>query len=131
MRKKLREALDKTLKIIDEKYEEFKDVKGMEPFVQFLLESKAEIVLRHHFHQLDADWLGAVCSDIKWKERHYKAEAGLLSPEEAAARKAFFDFMNSPCDLPPEVDIKPNLERIQQKKRTSGKFLRIFRSKKD
>ena len=119
MRKKLREALEKTDNLISEKMAEYKDVKGMEPFVEFLTESKAEISLRHCFHELDADWLNAVCSDVKCKERHYKAEAGLLSPEEAAARKALRDFFLSPCDLPPEVDIKINTDNLKTKKASS------------
>lgn len=103
LNKKTKAALDKTEAVIAEKIEEFKEVKGMEEFVAFLTESKINIALRLLGGELDEGWLNAVCLDIRWKERHYKAEAGLLTPEEAAARKQIRDFFNSPCDLPPEA----------------------------
>lgn len=111
MNKKTKIELENTAKVINEKYDLFKGVKGMEPFMEFLEECKVDIWIRQLDRSLDADHLKALCADISWKERKYKADAGLLSPEEAAARKRLFDFFNSPCDLPPEVDIKPQIKR--------------------
>jgi len=117
LNEKTQAALDKAEAAIAEKYEEFKEVKGMEEFVAFLIESKINIQLRLLGGELDEGWLNAVCLDIRWKERHYKAEAGLLSPEEMEARKRLRDFLNLPCDLPPEVNIKIDTEKLEKKRK--------------
>ena len=103
MNKKTKIELENTAKVIDEKYDLYKDVKGMEPLIEFLEECRVDIWIKQIDRSLDADHLKALCADIRWKERKCKADAGLLSPEEAAARKRLFDFLNSPCDLPPYV----------------------------
>lgn len=103
MDEKLQKALESTLELIETKKEEFKDVKGMERLIGYLDESVVNAWIKVQSDELDEDWLNAVKADIKWMERACKAEAGLLSPEEAAARKKFVDFLNSPCDLPPDV----------------------------
>ena len=134
MDKKLEAAWAETDKVLDEKMAEYEGVESMKAFYYFLKGAKLDNMFRAMDGRLDEDHLRAVLQDVSWKERHYKAEAGLLSPEEAAARKAFMDFMNSPCDLPPEVDVKIDYKALARKRR-AAKFKRIrdrfFNRRKD
>lgn len=100
MNNKTKKELINTLKLINDKQTEYKDVKGMEGFITKLAEIRANICLRQAGDELYEEWLVAVCSDIRRYEHQYKYEAGLLSPEETAAVKQFRDFMLGPCDLP-------------------------------
>ncbi len=93
-------ALDEMSAFIDEKRKAYKDVKGMESFIDYLEESNVNIALRVVLGDVDADWLKAVKSDITRTERDSKYSAGLLSPEEAAAYKKLRDFLLSKPDLP-------------------------------
>lgn len=123
-----------TDKLLDEKMAEYEGVESMKAFYYFLKGAKLDNAFRAIDGRLDTGHLEAVRQDVSWKEHHYKAEAGLLSPEETAARKAFMDFMNSPCDLPPEVDIKIDYKALE-KKRRQARFKRfkdsIFNRRKD
>lgn len=134
MDKKLEVYWAETDKLLDEKMAEYEGVERMKAFYYFLKGAKLDNAFRAIDGRLDTGHLEAVRQDVSWKERHYRAEAGLLSPEEAAARKAFMDFMNSPCDLPPEVDIKIDYKALE-KKRRQARFKRfkdsIFNRKKD
>ena len=134
MDKKLEVYWVETDKLLDEKMAEYEGVESMKAFYYFLKGAKLDNAFRAIDGRLDTGHLEAVRQDVSWKERHYRAEAGLLSPEEAAARKAFMDFMNSPCDLPPEVDIKIDYKALEKKKR-QAKFKRIrdrfFNRRKD
>ena len=134
MDKKLEVYWAETDKLLDEKMAEYEGVESMKAFYYFLKGAKLDNAFRAIDGRLDTGHLEAVRQDVSWKERHYRAEAGLLSPEEAAARKAFMDFMNSACDLPPEVDIKIDYKALEKKKRQT-KFKRIrdrfFNRKKD
>ena len=100
---KLQTKVNDMIELIDAKKAEFKDVKGMEPLIEFMDESLVNIWLRANADELDESWLDAIKLDIERIERNCKYDAGLMSPEDAAARKKLLDFFNSPCDLPPEV----------------------------
>ena len=113
MNKDLDTAWEETNNILDEKMALYENVESMKKFYSFLKEAKIEAWLRAMDGILDIDHLKAVRQDISWKERHYKAEAGLLSPEEAAARQKFMDFMNSPCDLLPELDLRTDIRKLK------------------
>ena len=100
---KTTEAMDVLEKLIGDKRTQYAGVKGMEGFLTFLDDTIAEVSVRMMIEEVDADYFKAVCEDVKQQEYHHRAENGLLTPEEAAARKMIRDFFNSPCDLPPEV----------------------------
>ena len=100
MNKKTKIELENTLKLIEDKRAEYKDVKGMEGFITKLAEIRLNVLLRQAGDELYAEWLVAVCSDIRRYEQHYKYETGLLSPAETAAIKQLRDFIMGPCDLP-------------------------------
>lgn len=93
-------ALDEMSAFIDEKRKAYKDVKGMESFIDYLEESNVNIALRVVLGDVDADWLKAVKSDITRTERNCKYTAGLLTPEEAEAYKKRRDFFLGKPDLP-------------------------------
>ena len=120
MDKKTETELEGLYGYIEEKQEEYKDVKGMEGFLTFLMETKTNVWLRAQCDEVYVDWLKAVRTDIKRMERWNKAEAGLLPPEEAEARQRLRDFLNSPCDLPPEVDIKIDIDKLNAKRKRSS-----------
>jgi len=103
MNKKLESALKETLDLISEKEKEYANVKGMEKLIEYARNCEAEIRFRQQLNELDKDWLKAVRSDISRTEYICRYEAGLLSPEEAAGRKAIIDFINSKPDLPDDV----------------------------
>ena len=117
MNKELDTAWEETNNILDEKMALYENVESMKEYCTFLKEAKIEVWLRAMEGILDIDYLKAVRQDVSWKERHYKAEAGLLSPEEAASRQKFIDFINGPCDLPPELNLNIDMKKLKKKKR--------------
>lgn len=93
-------ALDEMSAFITEKRKEYKDVKGMESFINYLEESNVNIALRVVIGDVDVGWLNSVKSDITRTERACKYIAGLLTPEEAEAYKKRRDFFLGKPDLP-------------------------------
>lgn len=100
MNRKTKNELTNTLKLIHDKHAEYKDIIGMEEFITKLAEIRIDVLFRQAGDELYAEWLVAVCSDIRRYEQHYRYEAGLLSPEETAAIKQLRDFIMGPCELP-------------------------------
>ncbi|MBR2524150.1 MAG: hypothetical protein IKE53_06920 [Clostridiales bacterium] len=103
MNEKIHNALKNTLNLILDKYIEYSHVPGMEQFISFLSQTFSECCIRLNDGTLADDWLEAVCNDIRLNEYICKANAGLLTEEEAQARRKRLEFFLGPCDLPEEV----------------------------
>lgn len=103
MDKMIEEALNETMGFIAEYRSKYKDVKGMEPLLAYLDETEQKCEQRHIKESLDADWLKAVCSDIKLKEFRCKTDAGLLTSGESSAKDAIKSIFNGKSDLPDDV----------------------------
>lgn len=103
MNKKTKAALENIRTLIADKRTEYKDTKGMEGYISFLDQTWVNILLRLKTDDVYFEWLEGIRSDIKLQEYINRAEAGLLTPEEAEARRRLLEFFMSKPDLPDYV----------------------------
>lgn len=100
MNEKIMAAYDETLEYISELRAKYENVTGMQGLIAYLNEEHLECETRRIFGELDESWLAAVRTDIRRTEYNCKAEAGLLTPEQAAARNELRAMFLGKCDLP-------------------------------